>query len=240
MRIGTSGWHYAHWRGPFYPPDLKPGEMLDWYARRFDCVELNNSFYKLPTAGAFAAWHDAVPEQFAFAVKGSRYITHVKRLREPAEPIGRLTEAIAGLGKKLGPVLFQLPPTMKCDAARLTAFLDAWPPALASAWEFRDASWFRDEVFDVLASHGASLCLYELKGRRAPEVLTAALVYVRLHGPGAAYQGSYADDALDDWAKRLAGWEAEGHDPWCFFDNDQRGYAAGDALRLRERVAALG
>ncbi len=239
IRIGTSGWHYLHWRGPFYPADLKPASMLRWYGSRFDCVELNNSFYRLPTARAFAAWRDTVPEDFVFAVKASRYMTHIRKLQDPEMTITRLASAAAALGPKRGPVLLQLPPTWSADVGRLRAFLQAWPPDWPSAWEFRDDSWFRDEVYDVLAEHGAALCLHDLHGRRTPEVLTAALVYVRLHGPGQASADSYPDALLDAWARKLVGWAADGFTPWAFFNNDWQAHAAHDAARLREKVRAL-
>ncbi len=239
VRIGTSGWHYRHWRGPFYPPDLPPSRMLAWYAAHFDCVELNNSFYRLPTSAGFAQWRDTAPEGFSFAVKASRYMTHVRKLQEPEPAIARLTSAAAALGPKRGPVLFQLPPNWSVNVGRLRAFLEAWPRDWPNAWEFRDDSWFRDDVYDLLAEHGAALCLHDLHGRRTPEVLTAALVYVRLHGPGQAYEGSYPDTLLDRWARKLAGWAAEGHTPWAFFNNDAEGHAVRDARRLRAKVRAL-
>lgn len=239
IRIGTSGWHYLHWRGPFYPPDLPASSMLRWYTRHFDCVELNNSFYRLPTREAFARWRDTAPEGFAFAVKASRFMTHVKKLADAPQTIGRLTAAAAGLGPGRGPVLFQLPPAWGVDTGRLRAFLDAWPRDWPSAWEFRDDSWFCDPVYEILAEHGAGLCLHDLHGRRTPEALTAALVYVRMHGPGKPYEGSYPDALLETWARKLVGWAAGGSTPWVFFNNDWQAHAVGDAMRLRARVRAL-
>jgi uncharacterized protein YecE (DUF72 family) len=236
IRVGTSGWHYAHWRGPFYPADLKPAAMLGYYSNRFDCVELNNSFYRLPSKQAFAQWRDATPQDFVFAVKASRFMTHVKKLDAARQTIGRLTAAAAGLGDKRGPVLFQLPPTWHVDVPRLRAFLDAWPRDWPSAWEFRDESWFCDAVYDALADHGAALCLHDLGGRRAPEVFTAALVYVRLHGPGRAYADSYPAVSLQAWADKLLHWAAEDATPWVFFNNDAQGHAPHDALRLRQLI----
>ena len=238
IRIGTSGWHYKHWRGPFYPPDLPASSMLRFFARHFDCVELNNSFYRLPTREAFGHWRDTTPDDFAFAIKASRFMTHVKKLQDAKQTIGRLTSAAAGLGPKRGPVLFQLPPSWSVDVDRLRAFLEQWPRDWPNTWEFRDDSWFRDEVYDVLAERGAGLCLHDLHGRRTPEVLTSALVYVRLHGPGKAYEGSYPDALLDAWARKLVGWAAEGYTPWAFFNNDWQAHAVQDATRLRARVRA--
>lgn len=239
IRVGTSGWHYRHWRGPFYPPDLPQSAMLGWYAGRFDCVELNNSFYRLPAKDAFARWRDRVPEHFVFAVKASRYMTHVRKLQAPRQTIGRLTSAAAGLSSNRGPILFQLPPNWTADVERLRAFLDVWPRSWPSAWEFRDPSWFRDDVYAVLAEHGAGLCLHDHGGRRTPEALTAGLVYVRFHGPTGRYAGSYASATLRAWARKLVGWAADGYTPWAFFNNDADGHAVSDALRLRAEVRRL-
>lgn len=233
VHVGTSGWHYAHWRGLFYPEALPDAAMLAFYARHFDCVELNNSFYRLPTADAFALWRNTVPPGFRFAVKGSRYITHVRKLREPEEPIRRLTEAAGALGVKLGPVLFQLPPHWRCDIARLRAFLQAWPRSWPSAWEFRDITWLRDDVYQLLAEHGAALCISDMKGAQTPVLVTAAHVYVRLHGALGAYAGQYSDETLEEWAKLFVAWARSGHRVWCFFNNDLQAHAIGDAKRLR-------
>lgn len=234
IRVGTSGWHYAHWRGPFYPDRLPAAEMLPYYARHFDCVEINNSFYKLPTREIFQAWRERVPPGFVFAVKGSRYITHVKRMKEPAEAVGRLLDRVEPLEEQLGPILFQLPPRWRCDAARLGAFLETLPEDRRFAFEFRDESWFDDAVFGALTARDAALCLYELAGRCSPRVLTASWVYVRLHGPGEAYAGVYTDEALAGWAAACRGWAGDGRDVYVFFDNDQLGYAAQNAARLVE------
>ena len=232
IRVGTSGWHYLHWRGPFYPERLPTAEMLPYYARRFGCVEINNSFYKLPTREVFQAWRERVPPDFVFAVKGSRYISHVKRLKEPDEAVGRLLDRVEPLGEQLGPILFQLPPWWHRDTGRLAAFLDALPRDRRFVFEFRDESWFDQTVFDALAAHDAALCFYELAGRCPPRVVTASWLYVRLHGPGAAYEGQYSDEALAGWAATCRGWAGQGRDVYVFFDNDQFGYAPQDAARL--------
>jgi uncharacterized protein YecE (DUF72 family) len=239
VRIGTSGWHYRHWRGAFYPPDLRTSSYLPFYARRFDCVEINNSFYRLPSREGFAAWRRAVPPGFAFAVKASRYLTHLRRLNEPAAGISRLVSAAGGLGERLGVVLFQLPPGWKVDAGRLAAFLEAWPRHLPAAWEFREPSWYTDAVYELLAAHGAALCLHDMGGRRTPDIVTAAHVYLRFHGPTGAYGGSYDDATLDERSAAIAAWADEGRQVWAFFNNDQGTCAVGDASRLRSRVAEL-
>ena len=236
IRIGTSGWHYKHWLGPFYPADLRPGDMLSWYMKHFDTVELNNSFYHLPTRETFDAWRRATPSSFCFAVKGSRYITHRKKLNDPAPALSRFMEPVESLGEKLGPILFQLPPRWSCNVARLNAFLDALPTAHRYTFEFRDPSWHHPEIYRALKRHNAAFCLYELDGFKAPTQLTADFVYVRLHGPGRKYQGDYSSKQLRDWARRIARWRKAVRAIYVYFDNDQAGYAAKNAAELKDLV----
>lgn len=237
IRVGTSGWSYPHWRGVFYPPELPPGRWLAWYQERLDTVELNNSFYRLPERSTFAAWGREAPEDFVFAVKANRYITHLRKLREPHAPLRRLLDHARALGPHLGPILFQLPPRWRCDLSRLRAFLQALPQGLACAMEFRDPDWWREEVYGLLRAHGVAWCIFHLAGTLSPLEVTAPLVYVRLHGPDGPYQGSYDGRALAAWARRILAWRAEGRQVWCYFDNDQAGYAVLNALALRRRLA---
>lgn len=234
--VGTSGWHYEAWKGPFYPPGLRTEEMLGFYCRRFRTVEINNSFYRLPSAETFRQWRETVPGDFLFAVKGSRFITHMKKLKDPREPLELFLGRARELGEKLGPVLFQLPPRWRVNAARLADFLEALPSGYRYAFEFRDESWFTDEVYAVLREHGAAFCIYDLDRRLSPLAVTCGFVYVRLHGPNGPYQGSYDDEALSAWARRIRAWLAEGKDVYCYFDNDQYGYAALNALSLKSLV----
>jgi len=238
IRIGTSGWHYDHWVGPFYPDGMKADDFLAFYAERFDAAEINNSFYQLPSAETLAHWRDTVPAGFRFSAKASRYITHMKKLKDPEASLARFLERIAVLDPKLGPLLFQLPPNWHANVERLEAFLAALPQDRRCAFEFRDESWWIDEVYDALKRHGAAFCPFELAGQEAPVELTADVLYLRLHGPGDAYQGAYDDARLRAWADRLVAWRREGRDVWCFFDNDEAGYAAANAARLKELVDA--
>jgi uncharacterized protein YecE (DUF72 family) len=231
--IGTSGWHYRHWIGPFYPDDLAPRDLLRFYAGRFRTVEINNTFYRLPRTESVREWRMTTPPRFLFAVKGSRYITHRRKLRDPAATTERFFAAIEELGAKLGPILFQLPPRWHVDVDRLARFLDALPGAHRYAFELRDESWFDPRVIELLHARGAAFCVWELAGRRSPVIDTAPFAYVRLHGPGAAYQGSYDGRTLRGWARRIARWRASGRDVHVYFDNDQNGYAALDAARLQ-------
>jgi uncharacterized protein YecE (DUF72 family) len=232
-RIGTSGWVYGHWRDTFYPPGERPS--LGRYAEHFDTVEINNSFYRLPSAETFEKWRDETAEDFLFAVKASRFITHMKKLKDPTGSFEKFFAAVAHLGPKLGPILFQFPPRWACNLQRLSEFLDVIrPKRLRSAFEFRNETWFQPEVVDLLARHNAAFCIYDIAQRRSPLSATADFVYIRLHGPGAAaYSGSYSDDALAEWAERIGAWQSAQRDVFCYFDNDQKAYAATDALRLK-------
>ena len=235
--IGTSGWSYPHWRGLFYPRDLRHEAELAYYARRFDSVEINSTFYRLPERSMLRTWRDAVPGDFVFAVKASRYITHMKKLNAPGAALRTFFRRIEALGDKLGPVLFQLPPRWHCSPRRLASFLGSLSSHFRYAFEFRDQSWLMREVYDLLARANAGLCIYELGGFRSPIEVTSKLVYVRLHGPGAPYQGCYDRRALARWAKQILAWSSEGRSAFCYFDNDQLAYAALNARDLARRVA---
>ena len=236
--IGTSGWHYRHWRGPFYPKDLPASRMLDFYVERFGTVEINNSFYRLPKPETVAEWRKSTPKDFTFAVKASRFITHNKKLKDPEEPIDRLFASIGQLKRKLGPILFQLPPTWKLNLARLEQFLRALPKRRRYAFEFRNETWNVRPVYDLLTRFNAAYCIYHLAGFQSPLELTTDFAYVRLHGPGGKYQGSYDDAALREWARRLATWRERLKAVYVYFDNDQSGYAVKNALRLTEILRA--
>lgn len=235
IHIGTSGWNYDHWRGPFYPKDLPQGAWLDFYAQQFHTVEINNSFYRLPEKSTFESWRDTVPEDFLFAVKGSRYITHMKKLKDPQESLARFVDRVRGLGAKLGPVLFQLPPRWRVNVERLEAFLGALPGDLRWAFEFRDTSWFGEATSELLRQYGAAFCIYQFAGTLSPREVTADFVYIRLHGPQQeAYRGQYDETTLREWAGAMRTWAEAGREVFCYFDNDEKGYAAQDALRLQE------
>lgn len=195
-------------------------------------MEVNSTFYRLPKAETLKTWLDRTPEGFVFACKASRGITHMKKLRDPLESGKAFFEAITGLGDKLGPILFQLPPRWRVNPARLEAFLAALPAGCRVAFEFRDESWFTPAVYESLARRNAAFCIYDLNRRCSPIEVTADFVYLRLHGPGAPYRGSYDDMTLVAWARRLLIWRRAGLDAYCYFDNDEKGYAALDASRL--------
>ena len=236
IHIGTSGWHYGHWVGPFYPPHISRKHFLTYYAERFHTVEINNSFYRLPEKKTFQQWLDIVPPGFIFAVKASRFITHMKKLKDPELALVTFMERISGLKEKLGPILFQLPPYWRMDLERLKSFLSALPRVHRYAFEFRDPTWFHREVYQALAEHGAAFCLYELAGLRSPIEITADFIYLRLHGPGDAYSGCYPAETLNQWADVFGDWTKEGKEVYCYFDNDEMGYAAQNAAELKKLV----
>lgn len=238
--VGTSGWHYSHWVGPFYPKGLAPNDFLGFYAGRFGSVEINNTFYRLPKAETVAEWCRETPPGFVFACKASRYITHMKKLKDPAAATARFFDVVTGLRRKLGPILFQLPPHWNVDVERLAHFLAALPRGFRFAFEFRDESWFVPAVFRLLERHGAAACAFDLGGRRSPVRLTADFIYIRLHGPGGPYRGRYDGRTLAAWARRAKAWRESGLDVYCYFDNDEAGYAAADALRLAALLGGNG
>ncbi len=237
--IGTSGFEYAHWRDDFYA-GVARARWLEHYAERFDTVELNATFYRLPAADTFSRWAERVPESFRFAVKASRYLTHMKRLREPAEPIDRLWSRASRLGERFGPVLYQLPPRWKPNVDRLEAFLGAVPHGHPQAIEIRDERWYRAEVMTTLRRAEVALCLHDMAGSATPPEPVGPFVYLRFHGAGERYGGSYSSAALSAWAGRIAGWVGDGLPVWAYFNNDIGGHAVRDAARLREMVSRRG
>lgn len=237
IRIGTSGYHYKHWIGTFYPPKTSPSKMLEYYVRHFDTLELNNSFYRLPTIEAFASWRRATPKNFTFAVKASRFITHNKKLKDPENALDNILPRAEHLGKKLGPVLFQLPPKWKLNLERLEGLLEILPREHRYAFEFRELSWMTPEVNRLLERYNAAFCIYELAGYHSPLSITADFAYVRLHGPDTGkYQGSYSHAQLRAWARQIEQWAAKLKAIYIYFDNDQAGYAAQNALELKRMV----
>ena len=233
IAVGTSGWSYRHWAGRFYPEGLRSGEWLRFYAGRFPTVEVNATFYRLPADTMVAHWAEVAPPGFEFVTKGSRLVTHLRRLVEVDEAVARFMERVGGLGGALGAVLWQLPPDLERDAARLDAFLSGLPP-VRSAVEFRHPSWLCEEVYDVLSRHGAALVAVSSTIMPAVRRATAGFVYARFHGLAGGYGHSYTDDELAPWAEWLAAEAAAGRDGYAFFNNDAEAAAPRDAARLME------
>ncbi|MFQ5515579.1 MAG: DUF72 domain-containing protein [Myxococcota bacterium] len=235
LRVGTSGWHYDHWRGVLYPHDLPRARWFECYTRHFGCVEIDNTFYRLPSVETFESWRDRAPRGFRYALKFSRYGTHLRKLKDPAGSLGHFLAGAERLGARLGPILVQLPPRWRADPERLDAFLAAAPRRHRWAVELRDPSWLSDAVFDVLRAHRAALVLHDLLPRH-PRVRTADWIYLRYHGTAGLYSGGYGPRQLAGEARRIAAWLEHGIDVWAFFNNDQAGHAVHDATALRERV----
>jgi uncharacterized protein YecE (DUF72 family) len=242
--IGCSGWQYAGWRGRFYPSSLPAAQELSFYARRFETVELNNSFYRLPERATFARWAAQTPSTFVMAVKASRYLTHLKRLRDPAEPMRRLLDRIGVLGRRLGPILYQLQPTLAVDLPRLEAWLAVLPragrrarPRIRHVVEFRHPSWYREDVYAALARRGVAVCLHDRTGSAYAGEPIGPFVYIRFHGTHGDYHGSYRTRTLRTWADRIRAWAAEGRDVFAYFNNDPGATAARNAAGLIALVA---
>jgi uncharacterized protein YecE (DUF72 family) len=235
--VGTSGWQYRDWRGVLYPPGVPQHAWLEYYAARYGTVENNASFYRLPTEETFAGWRAKTPDGFVMAVKASRYLTHVRRLRDPAEPVERLLRAAAGLGGRLGPVLLQLPPNLHADAGALDQVLREFARhptpagrAVRVAVEFRHQSWWTDQIRQLLDRHGAALCWADRLGRPlAPLWRTADWGYLRFHEGAAQPWPRYGNQALRSWVQRIAGTWPDGADVFVYFNNDQGGAAPHDA-----------
>jgi uncharacterized protein YecE (DUF72 family) len=232
--IGTSGYVYRHWRkGVFYPVGLPVREELAFYASRFATVELNNPFYRLPTPEMFSRWRETTPDDFQFAVKASRYITHVKRLRNVTDELAVFMERARHLGPKLGPVLFQLPPTQQLDLPRLAAFLSLLTSGQRWVLEFRHPTWHTTEVYQLLAAHEVALCIPVGGGLRPDRITTAAFTYVRMHRGGEP-RGGFTREQLKAWAAQADALSSVGKDVYTYFNNDWEGFAVRDALALRE------
>jgi uncharacterized protein YecE (DUF72 family) len=233
LRIGTSGFAYKEWKGPFYPPNLADREMLAYYAARLDTVEINNTFYRMPRAGMLAAWREQVPEGFAFALKASRRITHQQRLAGSEETLSYLLDAATDLGDSLGPILFQLPPFLRRDVERLRAFLALLPAGVRAAFEFRHPSWDADDVATALSDRGCALVVADHDDGGEPAVRpTARFGYLRLRRPG------YARDALARWATRIL--EQPWDEAFVYFKHEDDGAGPALAAALRATAAEIG
>jgi uncharacterized protein YecE (DUF72 family) len=239
--IGTCGWNYPHWKERFYPSGLPPERWLSHYAGKLASVEINRSFYRLPTPENFAHWASLVPKGFVFAVKATRFTTHIKRLKEAPQTTANLLMAARELGERLGPVLFQLPPTMHYDAGRLQGLLGYLKgqdvvPGLRAALEVRHASWLNPDCFRQLEAAGVALCLADYAALPVPGPLTAPFVYVRRHMPLGEEAESYSERLLEGFAGQIRGWLGEGRDVYFYFNNDVWAYAVQNAQRLCELV----
>jgi len=238
IRIGTSGWVYKHWRHLFYPEKLPARLWFGYYQRSFNTVEVNYSFYRLPPAETFMNWERQAAPGFLYAVKASRFLTHHKKLTDPQEPLDNILTRVRLLGSHHGPILYQLPPRWRCDAQRLRDFIEMLPNDLFHVFEFRDPSWYCDEVERLLARNRMSLCIHDSRAAPSPLWVTGPIVYLRFHGPvDPIHAGRYPRAQLAGWAERIDSMRQSGHDVYVYFNNDAGGHAVTNA---RELQAMLG
>jgi uncharacterized protein YecE (DUF72 family) len=239
VRIGCSGWVYKHWRGIFYPEDLPQKRWFEFYASEFDTVEINNSFYRLPSGDTFEKWRKQAPPGFCYAVKANRHLTQAKKLKDCEEALERMMSAVQRLSDRLGPILYQLPPSLKLNLARLESFLKILPKGLTSVFEFRNKSWYVPETYDLLDRYGASFCVHDMPGSASDRNAVGRIAYVRFHGGEGKYWGRYSDEGLLSWADWILGEARRGRGVWCYFNNDIHGHAVEDARTLRSMVRQM-
>jgi uncharacterized protein YecE (DUF72 family) len=234
IRIGTSGWHYGHWAGPFYPADLPKDKWLQYYAQYFDTVELNNTFYHLPKEQSLKRWRTITPKNFVYAVKASRYITHIKKLKGTSEELARFLDLAVLLGRKLGPILYQLPPSLHKDLARLESFVEILPKKKTAVFEFRNESWYCEDTYKLLDKFNVGFCIHDLSGLESPRVVTGDVIYVRFHGTTGRYSGCYSKAQLRDWARWLKDRAKDVRGIYVYFNNDACAYAVRNAKELKD------
>jgi uncharacterized protein YecE (DUF72 family) len=235
IHVGTSGWRYDHWKGSFYPETLSQNDYLHFYSGHFPTMEINNSFYQLPSGSLLADLRDSVPDSFVFSVKANRYITYIKKLKDARMSLTPFLQRMDVLGDKLGPILFQLPPQWSFNRERLGLFLKALPAGYRYAFEFRDASWFHPDTYAMLSEHNTALSIYQVGARTSPQVVTADYVYIRLYGTK-LMRGEYDPEVLSEWAGTLSELADKGKEIFCYFDGDESGCAAREATKLQKLI----
>ena len=233
IHVGCSGWVYKHWRGLFYPEGLPQKRWFEHYSAEFDTVEINASFYRLPVASTFDGWRERAPPGFRYAVKANRFLTHMKKLSNIEGPLADFIGVARRLGPMLGPILYQLPPSLHKDVPRLEAFLKLLPGDVEHVVEFRHRSWYDEEVLAALDEHGAGFATHDLKELASPRWASGRTAYVRFHGTGGKYWGRYSDRRIADWAAWLIDQQSNGRSAWAYFNNDIHGHAIEDAKALK-------
>lgn len=233
IHIGCSGWNYRHWRGAFYPGRLPVKDWFAFYAEQFDTVEINNSFYRLPKAETFDAWRDQAPPDFHYAVKANRFTTQAKKLKDCEDPMARMVTPTRHLGRTLGPILYQLPPTLRANLDRLEAFLKLLPTDLIHVFEFREKSWYTDATLALLDRFRAGFVVHDFPEKASPRWAAGNLVYIRFHGSVGKYYGRYPDEKLLDWTDWMSCHARAGRSIWAYFNNDGEAAAPHDALTLK-------
>ena len=236
--IGTSGYSYDDWVDEFYPLDIASNQRLNYYAEHFNTVEINNSFYNLPTKKTFQNWSDSVGGDFVFAIKANRYITHMKNLMVKRETIERLVDRAEPLGNKLGPILFQLPPQWNVNINRLKSFVRVLPDNQRWVFEFRNETWYTDAVYETLKKSSLGFCIHDHIDAPSSGMVTADFVYFRFHGPGGYYQSKYSDEELENYKLRIMNYLEEGLSVYCYFNNDFQGFAIDNAKKLKSLLSS--
>ena len=239
IHIGCSGWVYKHWRGLFYPEGLPQKRWFEHYADEFDTVEINNSFYRLPRGDTFEKWRKQAPPGFCYAVKANRYLTQAKKLKECEEPLERMMTAVRCLGDRLGPMLYQLPPSMKINLERLETFLRIIPKDVTNVFEFRNKDWYVPETYALLDRYGASFCVHDMPGSASERVAVGPIAYVRFHGGEGKYWGRYSDEGLLSWTDWIVDQASQDRSVWCYFNNDIHGHAIEDAWTLKSMLGQM-
>jgi len=234
IRIGTSGWYYNHWTELFYPAGLQKSKWFEYYAGHFDTVEINNTFYHQPKQESIKRWQRLAPEHFIYSVKANRYITHIKRLKDSAEPLDRFFEGVGLLKKKLGPILYQLPPSMHKDLDVLETFIKLLPKKRLAVFEFRHKSWFSEDTYKLLDKFGIGFCVHDMSGIISPRIVTGDIIYIRFHGSTGRYEGNYSKSALQNWAKWLKERTKQVQSIYAYFNNDIDANAISNAKTLKE------
>src|SRR3954453_15332394 len=240
IRVGCSGWVYKHWRGLLYADSLPQKRWFERYAEEFDTVEINASFYRLPLVSTFEGWREKAPPGFRYALKANRFITHMKKLPDCEEAADGFIDLARRLERTLGPILYQLPPSLHKDLERLETFLMRLPGDLEQVVEFRHKSWYDEDVLALLDRHGVGFVTHDLKGLKSPRWASGRTAYVRFHGAAGKYWGRYSDEALLDWTDWLVDQTRHGRSCWCYFNNDVHGHAVEDARTLKSMIGKLG
>lgn len=237
IKIGTSGWMYDHWIERFYPEDIKKKSMLEWYSNQYSAVEINNTFYQLPSIKSVKNWIDSVPKDFTFSVKASRYITHMKNLKDPQESTEKFFNVTKHFKQKLGVILFQLSPNWHLNYDRLKNFIEALPKKYKYAIELRHKSWYCEKIYGLLREHDIAMCFHDFHGEKSPLIITSdELIYIRFHGSNGFYQHNYSGKTLDKWAIKIKKWIDEVRDIYIFFNNDAEANAIYDAKELKDKI----